>query len=168
MTLNDPKKGSGKPDGKPEGKLNNLQAGEVGGLSNAQLIRRMLGLAWRYRRGCVAVLILHLILVSMVLGALSLMGLGLAVIRHQVSPDSQSPLWPFSLTPPGAWSAYDTVWLIGGIVLGIALLHGILRFAVEVGQATLVQQIIISLRAKVYDKLQRLSFRFFDGRASSF
>jgi len=137
-----------------------------GNLSNWQLIKRMGGLAWEYRRGCIAVLALYWMLFFMVLAALSLMGLGLAVIRHAVVPDSTPPIWPLGFTPPAQFSPMGTVAMIGVLVLFVALCHAVLRVTAEIMQAALVQRILVTLRGRVYDKLQRLSFQFFDDNES--
>ena len=134
--------------------------------SNWQLIQRMMALAWQYRRGSVGVLMLHFVLLAMSLGALGLTGLGLAVVRHSISPESSEPLWPFGLKPPNDWSSTQTIAFIAGLILLTAIAYGLLRYASTVAQAKLVQSIIVTLRRRVYDRLQRLSFRFFDANES--
>jgi ABC-type multidrug transport system fused ATPase/permease subunit len=157
----------GPPSGKANGPADEANPnGAVGNLSNWQMIRRMLGLAWEHRRGCIAVLLLYWLLLFMVLAALSLTGLGLAVIRHAVTPDSTPPVWPLGITPPAGYSPMGLVVLIGILVLVVALGHAIMRVTAEIMQALLVQRILVALRARVYDKLQRLSFHFFDANES--
>ena len=57
--------------------------------------------------------------------------------------------------------------VLAAAVLLLALLRAWLDFSYQVSLAQLVQgQIVVELRARVYDKLQRLSFRFFDDHAS--
>ena len=46
------------------------------------LIRRLTGLAWRYRRRCLQVLGLQLVLLTLGLSGLSLTGLGIDYIRY--------------------------------------------------------------------------------------
>jgi ABC-type multidrug transport system fused ATPase/permease subunit len=56
---------------------------------------------------------------------------------------------------------------IAGAILVLALVRGGLTYVYTVQLARLVQgQIVVDLRARVYNKLQRLSFRFFDENAS--
>ncbi|MEI8243685.1 MAG: ABC transporter ATP-binding protein, partial [bacterium] len=51
---------------------------------------------------------------------------------------------------------------------GLALLRGTLNFLYTIAVNKLVQgQIVVDLRAQVYEKMQRLSFRFFDANASA-
>ena len=53
--------------------------------SNWTLIRRLFGLAWRYRLHCLRVLGLQLLLLTMGIGGLSFTGLGIDYIRHKMS-----------------------------------------------------------------------------------
>lgn len=106
-------------------------------------------------------------LVSIGLGMLGLTGLGIDVIRHHVDPSSSAPRWPLGLPLPPRWSPMATVAVLAGTVLGLALLHAILRYWAAVSASRLAQGIIVQLRADVYDRLQRLSFRFLDANNSS-
>jgi len=56
---------------------------------------------------------------------------------------------------------------IAATMLGLAVLHTFLRYWAAVSASQLAQTIIVQLRVDVYDKLQRLSFRFFDANNSS-
>ncbi len=58
------------------------------------------------------------------------------------------------------------VGLISATILGFAIVHATLRFWGAVTLSNLVQRIVINLRSDVYNKLQRLSFRFFDANQS--
>ncbi len=136
-------------------------------LSNAALVRRLLGVAWTYRRGCLKVLFLQLLLLASNLGGLGLAGIGIDFIAHRVDPTRPSPHWPWGLVPPAAWSPMTVVTVLAGGVLAVALLRALLDFTYQLSLARLVQgEIVVDLRAAVYDKLQRLSFRFFDDHAS--
>jgi ATP-binding cassette subfamily B protein len=136
-------------------------------MSNGQLIRRLLRLSWHYRAGCLRVLLLQLVLLLMALGGLSLSGLGIDYIRHQVAPTVPAPRWPFGLEPPAGWPPMKALALIAALILLVALIRSGLSHFYTVSVARLVQQnIVVNLRAQVYDKLQRLSFRFFDAHAS--
>ncbi len=127
----------------------------------------MLGLAWGYRGGVTKIILLQLVLLAMALSGLGLLGLGIDVIGHAADPENtKPPSWPFDLNPPEAWSELDRVALVGLLILMI----GVARFGLDrwsnIAVAELVQNIIVDLRARVYDKLQRLSFRFFDANES--
>jgi ATP-binding cassette subfamily B protein len=135
--------------------------------SNLSLIRRLLAFSWRYRARCVGVLVLQLIVLGLALSALSLTGLGIDQIRHAIQPDTQPPRWPFGIAPPADWSAMKTVGAISLIILAIAAGRTALTYWYNVAVAVLVERhLMVDLRSQVYDKLQRLSFRFFDANAT--
>jgi ATP-binding cassette subfamily B protein len=137
-----------------------------GGISNAALIVRLLRLGWRYRTGCMMVLTQQLLLVVLSIGCFSFTGLGIDVIGHAASAESGAVEWPFGWRPPAHWTALDTVAAIAGITLLAAVVHAIVRYHAAVTLARLTQRIVLQLRVDVYDKLQRLSFRFFDTNPS--
>ena len=135
--------------------------------SNWVLIRRLVGLGWQHRFRCVKVLAQQIVLVSVGLGMLGLTGLGIDVIRHHVDPTDAAPRWPLGLVPPASWSPLRVVAALAAVILGLALLHMILRYWAAISASRLAQSIVVQLRMDVYDKLQRLSFRFFDANNSS-
>lgn len=136
-------------------------------MSNRVLIRRLLALSWRYRGQCIRVLILQLLLLSIGVSGLGLTGLGIDCLQHAVDPDGKPVRWPWGLAPPATWSPLSIVATIAGIILLLALLRAWLNYRYTMAAARLVhQEIVVHLRAQVYDKLQRLSFRFFDDNAS--
>ena len=135
-------------------------------LSNWALIRRLFGLAWRYRRRCVQVLAIQLVLLTMGIAGLGFTGLGIDYIRHQVEG---SPLVPgaFHLHLPADWAWHQVLLLLGGLILALAVCRAILNYTYAVAVNLLVQQDLVRhLRGEVYDKLQRLSFRFFDANST--
>jgi len=135
--------------------------------SNWALIRRMLGMTWAYKWGCIKVIGLHTALLAMALGGLGFMGLGIDFIREKVNPMAKAPRWPFGLNPPADWSPMAVVLLIAGFVLAAATFRAVLTYFTHVSQMDLVnRQIVVALRSQIYDKMQRLSFRFFDANAS--
>lgn len=135
--------------------------------SNWALIRRMLLLGWKHRTISICVLTLNLLLVGLNLAGLSFTGLGIDVLRNALEPTSSPATWPYGLRPPGHWSPMSIVILVAGLVLGTALVQAALKFVTAIASAALSQAIVIQLRSDVYDKLQRLSFRFFDAHDSS-
>ncbi len=136
--------------------------------SNAELIRRLLALAWRYRRSCLKVLGLQVVLLTIGLSGLGLTGLGLDVIRDAVDETHATPpAWPFGWSPPPAWSSMERIGLIAGAILALALLRAGLNYLYGLLVARLVHvEIVYDLRNQVYRKLHRLSFRFFDANAT--
>jgi ATP-binding cassette subfamily B protein len=127
----------------------------------------MLALGWSYRWPCIKVLIWQVIVVGMSLSGLGLTGLGIDVIRHAVDPHAAPPNFRFGLRPPADWTPMQTVVAVAAALLIVALLQAIIRYYATMSQALLVQAIVIHLRSQVYDKLQRLSFRFFDANESA-
>ncbi|MEM1213537.1 MAG: ABC transporter ATP-binding protein [Planctomycetota bacterium] len=130
--------------------------------TNGQLIGRMLKLAWRYRAGAIKSLVLQVLLLVLMLSGLSLAGLGIDVIRVGFDAGAEAPRWPFGLEPPAGWSGMALTGLVAGLILVIAGLRFVLDAVGQMQVGRLVQDIVVGLRAEVYHKLERLSFRFFD------
>lgn len=136
------------------------------GPSNGQLIRRLFALTWRYRAGCVKVLAIQLVLLSMGIVGLSFTGLGIDYIRHQVARVPLSPN-PLHLALPDDWPWLHVLGLLASLILVLALARALLNYIYNVSVNKLVQQqLVVDLRGQVYDKLQRLSFRFFDANTT--
>lgn len=143
-------------------------------LSNGALVRRLFGLAWRYRTRCLVVLGLQLLLLTLGLTGLSLTGLGIDYIRHVVTPASPdgSPGVPLpdmrylpDLPPDG--DPLHVLLAISLAILGFAAIRSVLNYAYSISINLLVQRhLVVDLRGEVYDKLQRLSFRFFDANST--
>ncbi|MBS0206420.1 MAG: ABC transporter ATP-binding protein [Planctomycetes bacterium] len=127
----------------------------------------MLGLAWQFRAACLRVLVLNLVLVALNLSGLGLAGLGIDVLRQAFQPDGPAPRWPLGWNPPVGWSPLALVVFVAAIVLIVAIFQATVKFVAAVAGAALSQEILIQLRTNVYDKLQRLSFHYFDSNESS-
>lgn len=156
-------------------------------LSDWGLVRRLLGLAWQYRAGCIRILLLQVLLLSIGVVGLSLLGLGIDFIKYRIHVDAvaagtaslhavgamgmevepKPPHWPLGLVPPDSWGPLRVISAIAFAIILFATFTGILNFLNAWGVNRLVQgRIVVDLRAKVYDCLQRLSFSFFDANAS--
>ncbi len=134
--------------------------------SNGVLIRRLFGLAWRYRLRCVQVLALQLILLTMGLGGLTFTGLGIDYLGHVVQ---HTPLTPNRLNflLREEWTPGQVLALLSGCILIFALVRAFLNYVYAVSVNKLVQQkLVVDLRGEVYEKLQQLSFRFFDANTT--
>jgi ATP-binding cassette subfamily B protein len=134
--------------------------------SNWALIVRLTGLAWRYRLHCLRVLGMQLLLLTMVLTGLSLTGLGIDYIVHRVT---HAPMRPnrLHLALPESWPPMRALGTIAIIILVLAAGRAVLNYVFAVSVNKLVQQkLVVDMRAEVYDKLQRLSFRFFDANTT--
>lgn len=137
------------------------------GEDSGRTVWRLLRLSWQYRWGCIKVLSLQMVLLAMGLSGLGLTGLGIDIIRHEAQPTTKAPSWPFGLTPPENWSAMQKIMLVAGGILAFAVLRSALNGLYQIALAGLLQgKIVVELRAKVYNKLQRLGFRFFDDNAT--
>ncbi|MCF3649925.1 ABC transporter ATP-binding protein [Synoicihabitans lomoniglobus] len=141
--------------------------------TNAVLIRRLFGLAWRYRADCLKVLGLQLFLLLLGLSGLSFTGLGIDYIRYVlaqrevIGPVIPFPVGPLGLSLPPSWPPLQVVGLVAGAILSFALLRAVLNFSYTIAVNRLVQErLVVDLRGEIYEKLQRLSFRFFDANTT--
>lgn len=141
--------------------------------SNGALIRRMVGLAWRYRAHCVGVLCLQLVLLTLGLSGLRLTGLGIDYIRYVLSqrgilsPGVPFPETKFGFNLPADWKPEHVLLLVAGTILALAVVRAVLNYFYSISINLLVQQkLVVDLRGEIYEKLQRLSFRFFDANTT--
>ncbi len=135
--------------------------------SNWALVRRLFALAWRYRLHCLQVLGIQLVLLTMGIGGLSLTGVGIDYIKHKIDGTPPGP-GKFQLLLPADWPSWQVLGLLAGLILILAAGRAFLNFTYAVSVNRLVQQrLVVDLRGEVYDKLQRLSFRFFDANTTS-
>ena len=189
----------------PAAKTSQKDLFDNGPASRGTLLRFLLTFAWKYRAGCIKVLVLQVCLLTLGLLGLGLMGVGVDFIRFQagrspvaagtaavlplapaaaVTPAAERsrvpaaavhvmrapkpPKWPFGLRPPADASPMRVLAILAGAILGFAVLRGGLNYLYTVEANKLVQeQIVVDLRSQVYEKMQRLSFRFFDANASA-
>lgn len=135
--------------------------------SSWYLTRRMIALAWRHRVACLWVVLFNGVLVIFNVGGLGLTGLAIDYLRATLDPQSPPAQWPLGLAPPVSWTPMMVVTAIALAVLVVALSGAALRFATAVAGAGLSQRVLVELRSGVYDKLQRLSFTYFDANSSS-
>jgi ATP-binding cassette subfamily B protein len=142
------------------------------GPSNPELIRRLFGLAWRYRVRCLRVLGVQLVLLTMGLFGLSLTGVGIDYIRQveghaSGDPAPVRPVTFLHVTLSQAMTPMHVLLVLGGTILILAGARAVLNYVYAVQVNLLVQQkLVVDLRGEIYDKLQRLSFRFFDANTT--
>jgi ATP-binding cassette, subfamily B, bacterial len=135
-------------------------------LTHAQLLRRLLSLSWRYWRQCIAVFAYQVVLLALGVAGLGLSGLAIDVIRRALEPGAPAARWPLGIVSP-AWPTLGLLCLLGGLVLAAAAARALLNYRYAVAAGELLQmRLVPELRTSVFDKLQRLSFRFFDQNAS--
>ena len=131
--------------------------------SRIDVISRLLRLSWRYRVRTLQVFLLQVVLLAMTLGGLSFSGLAIDVIRHALDRTARAPNWPLGLELPHQFTLLAQLFLIASAILVTAALGAILNYAYSVTVARLVHlEIVPNLRAELFTRLQRLSFRFFD------
>jgi ATP-binding cassette subfamily B protein len=132
------------------------------------LIRRLLGLSWHYRWGCLRVLALQSSMVLLGIWCWAFSGLGVDEIQHAVGATHTTPVWPFHWTPPAAWTPWERIIFVAILISSIAAVRAVIDGYSRHETNYLVQgRIVVQLRADVYAKLQQLSFRFYDANASS-
>src|SRR6187402_1566707 len=134
--------------------------------SDRVLVRRLFGLAWRYRGHCLQVLSIQVVLLTLGILGLGLTGIGVDYIKHKLDG---TPLGAnrLHLSLPEAWPPLQVLGLLAGLILGFALVRALLNYVYAVSINKLVQQkLVVDLRAEVYEKLQRLSFRFYDANST--
>lgn len=130
-------------------------------------LRRLLVLSWQYRRQCVAVLASQVVLLVLGVTGLGLVGVAIDVTRHAIDPGAATPHWPLGLAPPDATPPATELALIGGLVLVMAGARALLAFGYATAVGRLVHlRLVPELRSRVFDQIQRLSFRFYDEHAS--
>lgn len=140
--------------------------------SNTALIFRLVGLAGRYKASCFKVLGLQLLLLLLGLSGLSLTGYGIDYIRYHVSPHGGPgamvyPHAKFGLAVPEPMQPLEGILWVGGIILILAAVRALLNYTYSVSLNQLVQQqVVVDLRADIYAKLQKMSFRFFDANTT--
>ncbi len=136
--------------------------------STGILVRRLLALAWQFRANCIWSAVLSLALLLLGVAGLQLLGLVIDVIRHALNPAVPVPIYPLGWQPPAGWTPLRVVTALALAIVAQALLRAVLNYAYNMVTARLTQgEIVPALRAQIYAKLQRLSFRFFDLHGSN-
>ncbi|WP_438007595.1 ABC transporter ATP-binding protein [Sorangium sp. So ce321] len=133
------------------------------------LLLRLLGLTWVYRGRVFRVLGYQIVLLSLGLAGLGLTGLAIDILRHRLDRSVAAPALPLGLgrLVDVERAPMLAVLSIGAAILAMAAARAVLNYGYALSVGHLVHmEIVPDLRARVYDKLQRLSFRFFDANKS--
>lgn len=134
----------------------------TGALSTGKIVRRLLRLAWRYRRWCAAMLFLQAILMGLAVALVQIGGLAIDLIRHHADQVGSLPELPLGFAFPPSWSAMKQLGLLAAAMTIVAIARAILNFVYAMVSGTLVHhRIVVDLRSEVYAKLQRMSIRFY-------
>jgi ATP-binding cassette, subfamily B, bacterial len=133
-----------------------------------ELVRRLLALAWQFRNDCLRSLLLSVSLLLLGLVGLQLLGVVIDVIRHALDSAQRAPVYPFGWRPPSTWTPLQMVTTLALAIVVQAVLRAWLTYEYNMVTARLTQgRIVPDLRDRLYARLQRLSFRFFDVHGSS-
>jgi ABC-type multidrug transport system fused ATPase/permease subunit len=132
------------------------------------VLGRLIGLVWRHRWQCLVILSIQSVLLALGLAGLALAGMGVDVIRYEIESHVAPPSWPLGIHVPPDWHGMPLLAALAGVIALLALARAFLNYLYGISVARLVQgEIVVHLRGELYDKLQRLDFRFFDSNASS-
>ena len=127
-----------------------------------------MSLAWQFRADCIWSVVLSLLLLLLSIAGLKLLGLVIDVIRQALDPSVPPPLYPFGWKPPVTWSPIQIVTALALAIVVQAIFRALLTYTYNMTTARLTQgEIVPTLRAQIYAKLQRLSFSFFDVHGSN-
>lgn len=130
--------------------------------STASLVLRLFALTRRYHWGCARLILLQLLILGLGLTGLALFGLAFDTIRASAGTAEVQPQWPWGLKPPAGLTPWQLVVLLAVGVFLAAALRAVLNYRYAVASAQLLQQqIVVELRAEVYEKLQRLGPHFY-------
>jgi len=137
------------------------------GMSNGEVILRLLGMCWKYPWKCLLILGLQVLLLTMGMLGILYTGVGVDVIGHAADLEHDAARWPLGLAPPADWEPMSVIWMLAAFILLLALVRSYANYSYNMALAYFAQDKIVGpLRTEIYDKLQRLSFRFFDQNAS--
>ncbi len=123
-------------------------------------------MAWVYHWNCLDALFWSLLVQILMLGGFIFSGLAIDLLRHASQPDAGVLRWPFDLHPPSDWSLVQRVVLASSLVLAFTLLRSFVHYESRMADERLVQRIVVGLRVRLYEKLQRMSFSYFDHQDS--
>ncbi|MET0284915.1 MAG: ABC transporter ATP-binding protein [Polyangiales bacterium] len=130
---------------------------------NGRVLGRLLGIAWEHRARCALILIVQVLLFGLSVLGFGWTGVAMDVIRGALDAAAPAPRWPWGIAPPGGLSALQTVCGIAGAIIVLALARTGLSVASGFLIGDLVHgELVPKIRARVYEKLQDLSFRFYD------
>ncbi len=136
------------------------------GPGNLALIKRLLRFSWQFRKRCLLVIVLQTLILLLTIGSVNLAGLSIDYLKLVLTGNADIA-WPFGIQPPPDTRPFTVILVIGLCVASFALLRAVLEYYNELSRGMLIHvDIVLRLRSLVYEKLQRLSFRFFDRNAS--
>ncbi|GEM_PF-74016 len=126
------------------------------------LLRRVAALAWKHKVAAPPVLAVTVAAQGLILVCYAAQGLAVDVLHRAADPGARKIDLPLGLGIPADWSLATSVSVISGVVLLAAVLAAAMRYLQRVTEEAFAQRCIIDVRRRMYDKLQRLDFGFFD------
>jgi ATP-binding cassette, subfamily B, bacterial len=127
------------------------------------VLGRLLGIAWEHRAKCALILLAQFGLFALSVLGFGWTGVALDVIHGALDARAPAPRWPWGITPPAGMSALETVCAIAIAIVLIAAARTGLNVLSGFMIGDLVHgELVPRVRARVYEKLQELSFRFYD------
>ena len=131
------------------------------------ILSRLLLMAWEHRWLCLTSLVWSLGVQVLLLSGFIFSGLAIDLVRQADHPgDANSIRWPLGLSPPDDASLISKILLASGLVLAFTLVRSFGNYGSRMADERLVQRIIVNLRVRLYDRLQRMSFSYFDQQDS--
>ena len=132
-----------------------------------RLVRRLLAMCWEFRRPCAEVLLYQVVALGLGLGSITVVGLGIDYLRAATTGAQASFSWPWFLGWMGPTDPFRVVALLGLGMAGMSTLRGWAAHGATLAMARLVHvRLVPHLQTQVYEKMQHLSFRFFDRNSS--
>lgn len=131
-----------------------METGRQEGLSFGDLLKRLTVLVKPHRKRAVLVAVLLLATLGLELAQPHIIGAAVDTVKEGL------------VSPELAAGALRGVAFFGGLLLTISALRCVMMFATGVEQTHLTQNILWTLRRRLYDRMQRLSFSFFDNAES--
>lgn len=130
------------------------------------MVRRLLAFGWPQRGRLALILLAQLLLLGVTLTGVSLLGLGVDILAHALPGEHPAAHWPLGWRPPAGWGVATQAVAVACVILALALLRFLLERWLMVARGQFVAELLATLRIRVYDRMQHLSFRFFDAEAS--
>ena len=140
---------------------------QSGAARQLYLLGRLLRMAGEQVPYCVALISLQFALLG--LGLLGLTGTGLAVdyLRSLLQAHAPAPVFPLGWKPSPGTDPRQVLLVLGlGILLVAALRAGLSMLNTAAANHMGQGRIVVELRSRVYARMQRLGFRFFDANAT--
>lgn len=143
---------------------------------------RVLGIAWHHRHRAPLVIVVTTLSTAFALGSAWGQKHAVDLVQHFAASnvsdaaamtdtaaqptwalnDEPGGGWPFGLVPPDGWSLVQVAAVVGVIVLLFALVGAWARYGQRVSEEWFAQGCGIDIRNRLYAKLNRLSFDFYD------